>query len=442
MKYLFMDEKGPQNTFKVNIPFKLDTKLKYASDDMHSYVANIIQIDEKDYKSVEKEYKKMVDDYLSSRIQLKNSLEKKGKELKGMDILKKKFDFGIASMKEKEIQFYENLFSCLLNYNVENLLFMISKPSIIISARLSNLFYFVNENRIASAFILKYILSKYFEIEANEEVCNSLLNKKISIEEVLQLIKLDMEHIILINENNKRMLSQIEQYSLVVQLIDCIMIKKFSIEEPIMGLEFDWSKVFWAIDLWLLEQQYLESNLKYTIFLDEGIPKEDISKIKNIEIVSDCNSREYIGLQITDMIVVLIGKLTSKLSKSSMYDFENPDKRVLLNQGYFDMNIKQYELIKIMYRYLLDRDTNYHFNTDYYFDESVRLQSYLKYIYSYDTFEEYRSIEPQSHAENHFSCFIEIANNKFKELVKNEELINSKFGDLKTAVQQGLIRAL
>ena len=227
MKYLFMDEKGPQNTFKVNIPFKLDTKLKYASDDMHSYVANIIQIDEKDYKSVEKEYKKMVDDYLSSRIQLKNSLEKKGKELKGMDILKKKFDFGIASMKEKEIQFYENLFSCLLNYNVENLLFMISKPSIIISARLSNLFYFVNENRIASAFILKYILSKYFEIEANEEVCNSLLNKKISIEEVLQLIKLDMEHIILINENNKRMLSQIEQYSLVVQLIDCIMIKNF-----------------------------------------------------------------------------------------------------------------------------------------------------------------------------------------------------------------------
>ena len=204
---------------------------------------------------------------------------------------------------------------------------------------------------------------------------------------MLQLIKLDMEHIILINENNKRMLSQIEQYSLVVQLIDCIMIKKFSIEEPIMDLEFDWSKVFWAIDLWLLEQQYLESNLKYTIFLDEGIPKEDISKIKNIEIVSDCNSREYIGLQITDMIVVLIGKLTSKLSKSSMYDFENPDKRVLLNQGYFDMNIKQYELIKIMYRYLLDRDTNYHFNTDYYFDESVRLQSYLKYIYSYDTFE-------------------------------------------------------
>ena len=77
MQYLFMDEKGPQNTFKVNTPFKLNKKLKYASDDMHSYVVNIIQIDEKYYESIEVKYRKIIDDYLSSRPQLKVSLWKR-----------------------------------------------------------------------------------------------------------------------------------------------------------------------------------------------------------------------------------------------------------------------------------------------------------------------------------------------------------------------------
>lgn len=49
MKFLFMDEKGPQNSFRISHPFNKTNKILYANDNMHSYVANIIQIDESDY---------------------------------------------------------------------------------------------------------------------------------------------------------------------------------------------------------------------------------------------------------------------------------------------------------------------------------------------------------------------------------------------------------
>ena len=51
-----MDEKGPQNSFKISSPFNKTDKLSYATDNMHSYVANVIQIDEFDYILIEQSF--------------------------------------------------------------------------------------------------------------------------------------------------------------------------------------------------------------------------------------------------------------------------------------------------------------------------------------------------------------------------------------------------
>ena len=55
-----MDEKGPQNSFKITKPFDKVNKLAYADDDMHSYVANVIQIEKTVYGSIETEYCQIV----------------------------------------------------------------------------------------------------------------------------------------------------------------------------------------------------------------------------------------------------------------------------------------------------------------------------------------------------------------------------------------------
>ena len=180
MDYLFMDEKGPQNTFKIQKPFDKINKLSYANDNMHSYVANVISINESDYMQIEQSYKNIVDDFLSYRPQLKEALKTKKKELKGLDVLKSNFEYGIASMKKNELKFYTNLIDLLLQYNVENLFFVISKMSIITSSRLVNFFYFIDSNTLFSPFLVKYAITKYCEIEASEEVIKALLDKKIS----------------------------------------------------------------------------------------------------------------------------------------------------------------------------------------------------------------------------------------------------------------------
>ena len=78
---------------------------------------------------------------MSTRKQLKKSLKNKNKELKGSHLLKENFNYGICSMKKNEILFYRNLLELLIAYNVDNLIFTISKPSIIVSSRLINFLY-------------------------------------------------------------------------------------------------------------------------------------------------------------------------------------------------------------------------------------------------------------------------------------------------------------
>lgn len=273
MKFLFMDEKGPQNSFKITNPFNKREKLSYGTDIMHSYVANVIQINEEDYKSIENEYTKIVEEYLNSRTQLRDSLQNKGRELKGADLLKNNFDYGIASMSERELDFYINLLDLLLEYDVDNLLFMISKMSIITSSRLQNYFYYVDSNTRMSPFLLKYVITKYSEIEASEEVIKAFLDKNVSTYYLLKLIRQDMKSIVQNNKNNTRMFKQINSYREIIEMINQTLNDSAKLEEPELSLSFDWEKVKWAFDLWITERKFKNIKDDIILFLDEGIPK-------------------------------------------------------------------------------------------------------------------------------------------------------------------------
>lgn len=443
MKYLFMDEKGPQNSFKITKPFDRVNKLSYANDNMHSYVANVIQIEESDYESIKQKYEQIVQEYLLTRKQLKDSLGKSGKELKGLDLLKTNFTYGIATMKNNEVKFYLSLFEMLNQYNVDNLLFMISKMSVITSARLINFYYFLDENTVFSPFLVKYVLTKYAEIEASEMVIEALLNKEVYVRQLLEVVKNDLDNIIDLNRDNKRMKAQLEAYAEVKYIIDKVICNpKIKIEEPKLETEFDWSKVLWAFDLWITEQNFLTPNINRILFLDEGIPSSIFENLQFSKVKESCNSKDYIGLQITDMIVVLVGKLISQMTNITRYNFNEPKKRVILNEDYFELDENQYELILKMHRFLLGRKTKYHFINDSYFDESVLLQTYLEYIVSFQNYEKYKSVKLTEHAERHFQRFVSVSNEKYLEGCCNERCAKELFGSLKKGVECGSVRPL
>ena len=126
--------------------------------------------------------------------------------------------------------------------------------SIITSSRLVNFFYFINSNTLFSPFLVKYVIKKYCEVEASEEVIKALLDKKISTIEILRLIRNDMNNIIMKNKNNKRVSFQIQCYREIIKLIDMTLNCKTELIEPQLSLSFDWNKVRWAFDLWLTEK--------------------------------------------------------------------------------------------------------------------------------------------------------------------------------------------
>lgn len=442
MKFLFMDEKGPQNSFKISNPFNKTNKISYANDNMHSYVANVIQIDESDYIQIEREYKKITEEYLSNRPQLKASLKKRGKELKGLDILKSNFEYGIASMKKNEIKFYTNLLDLLLKYNVDNLLFLISKMSIITSSRLIEFLYFLDANTDFSPFIAKYVVTKYAEVEASEEVIKAFLDKSLPTKDILELIRNDMLVISEKNSNNARMSRQINIYKEFIKAIDMVLNYKLKLFEPDLSLFFDWNKVKWAFDLWMTEQRFNKTTNQWQLFLDEGIPQDIFSCLDFDKIEANCNSKDYIGLQITDMIVVLIGKLISQLSSITRYDFEKPDQYILVNRNYFNLSDEQFNLIKKIYHFILTRESNYHYINDSYFDDSVLLQTYIEYIASYENFENYKKVNEIQHSKLQMQYFINISEMKFEEGMKNEILAKQLYGTIKSAVEDGIFRPL
>lgn len=442
MKFLFMDEKGPQNSFKITNPFNKREKLSYGTDIMHSYVANVIQINEEDYKSIENEYTKIVEEYLNSRTQLRDSLQNKGRELKGADLLKNNFDYGIASMSERELDFYINLLDLLLKYDVDNLLFMISKMSIITSSRLQNYFYYVDSNTRMSPFLLKYVITKYAEIEASEEVIKAFLDKNVSTYNLLKLIRQDMKIIVQNNKNNKRMLKQIESYIHIIEMINHTLNDSAKLEEPELSLSFDWEKVKWAFDLWITERKFKNIKDDIVLFLDEGIPKNIFGELNFYKINDNCNSKVHIGLQLTDMIVVICGKLISKLNEDVMYDFENPKKRVLVDKNYFELNEKQFNLVKKLYEFIINRKSKYHFMNDSYFDESVLLQTYLEYIAYYETYVNYINSKKVNHSEQHFREMINLLETKYSEAIEFEGYTKSFYGSIKKAIELRLLRPL
>lgn len=438
-----MDEKGPQNSFRITKSFDKVNKLAYADDDMHSYVANVIQIEKTVYGSIEKEYCQIVETYLSTRKQLQQSLKNKSRELKGLDLIRTNFDYGIASMKGNEVQFYISLFKMLNQYDVDNLIFMIGKMSIITSSRLTNFFYFLDEETEFSSFIAKYVLTKYAEVEASKKVIEALLNKAWPTRPLLKLIKEDLNRIINNNQGNIRMSQQLAIYQQLITAMDRVINNhKIKLLEPELKLSFDWNKVKWAFDLWMTEQGFPDENIEYTLFLDEGIPSNIFTELNINKIEEDCDSRDYVGLQITDMIVVLIGKLVSQMTANTRYDFNKPDQRVLLNKEYFDLNEQQYNLISELNRFLLDKETNYHFVNDAYFDESLLLQVYIGYITSFDNFEQYNSVKSKDHVDCYFKNFVKQSEEKYSEGMKNESLTKCMFGSLKEGIEDGTVRPL
>ena len=436
MYNLYIDEKGPQNTFKKSAEFSMQEKISLGSDKMHSFVANALLLPKNNLKVIEKSFIELEQDYLSKRPQL--NIE----ELKGHRVLNKtNFKFGIASLNEREISFYNTFFSILEENDASNLFFSINKIAIIVNGRIGAWVLELNSKKfIPDPAILLYSLIKYIDLEAPENLIDKLLDRSISTKNLLNAIREDLQDIVDKNKHNSRMATQIRSYKELITII-----KKYNHIEnkPTNTQNFDWSKFTYALDLWISEIEYYGENKKehINIFLDEGIKKEYLEVLKFNNVKENVSSKESVGLRMTDHLVVLLGNYMSKLKADSFYNHEKPEKVKRISNGWFELNDAQFQLIKRVCNFFLENDNRYSFINDTYFDESVHTQSYLKYINSYKSYESYLS-NKSKHLERQFETYYEISQLKWNESNKNAATINHLYGSYKEAINSGNMRPL
>lgn len=436
MYNLYMDEKGPQETFKISEPFDKKEKIAYGSDQMHVYAANVIGISKNIISIIEEKYTSIENNFLALRHNLK------GKELKGQSILKNNFAYGVASLKDNEITFYRDLFEVLIDNDVYNLFFSISKMSTVIDTRLGNwMLELESRSFIDSVVLLKYSLTKYAEIEASEIVIQKLLDPSVETKELLNEIRKDLTYIIESNKGNKRMETQINEYKKMTKVIKKFNYINNSKSNPI---KFDWNKVVFALDLWLTEHK-VQSLFDFTdtnLFLDQGIPKTPFEELNLKDIKKDCISRNNVGIRISDVLVALIGNYISKLRIDVLYDFDKPAKIKLLPEKWFDFSESQFELIKLIYLYFLGSNNTYDFVTDTYFDDTVVIESFLQYVSSYSSYSNYRNVSLKIHSTNFLKTFHNNSVYRWKTGVDNERTIKSMYGNYRKGIETGDIRPL
>ena len=140
MGKLFIDEKGPQENFRISSPFNMEEKLAYGTDIMPGYVANAWYIGDKLDQFTE-EFVELEKSYLKT-------LQNSNIELKGSIILKKRFKNGVTSLRSKDVEFYTELFKLLIKYKSMNLLFSVNKMSVIFDSRLLEWIYILEEKRM------------------------------------------------------------------------------------------------------------------------------------------------------------------------------------------------------------------------------------------------------------------------------------------------------
>ncbi|QFG72650.1 hypothetical protein [Limosilactobacillus frumenti] len=438
---IYMDEKGPQETFK-DSNFQWDDKLNYGSDKMHDYVGVALCFNNKYVNKISREFEDIEKTYKETpKVEV-------GGELKGSKILKGNFKYGIASMYNESLEYYLSVLDLLMKYNVKPFLFQENKMSVVTSAKFRNWILDVAEKEdFPKAYFLKYSLTKYLEIESNQSVLDCVLDSSLSVQDSLSVLEESL--IKFVNNpinNNPRMEAQRENYKQLIRIIKRYKGLNSSIyRKP----TFDWNKIAFKYDLWLINTGL--KNGRASLHLDEGIPKEPFRNLEFSSIESGGNSAEEPLLRICDVMAVICGKLIQSLSENALYDPSEPAKRKTIDEEFFNLTIPNYKLnSKItseskyklacdLYKYLF-HNVHYGVSIDVYFDNFILFKTFLAQIHSYSSFKEYKFAYKNSLIpEATLNRFISNAQYCTEQYFANESETIRCYSSLREAIDKGMV---
>lgn len=434
MYNLYIDEKGTQETFKMK---EENSHINYGSDKMELYVGAAVLIHKEKERNLEKNFIEIEKKY-KEKTQRNQNIELKTKDY----INRSKFKYGFASLNKKHIDLVNNIFSLLSKNDVLLASFGIHKLSTVFNYRFLDYLYKMTEKRIGNAHLFYYSMVKYLQNDASPEILKLFFNSEIDNKTIMYEIKKDLKTIIDEFKHVKRMKLQIANYKDLYKIIGKMnQISYENVSYPRQGYKFQWNKVYQNLDLWFEELELFKNiqRNQIDIFLDNGIPKEPFIKLGGNSIKAGIDSKDSVGVRISDFFAVIIGNYVTLLSNNVKNEDKNISKH--LDKEWFEFNEEQFNAVLSLNTYI-NTQYIYSVNIDTYFDNMLLFVVYIRYISDFKSYEEFNKNKNVNHGQKVFDNYAFFAENKYKEAVLNENMTIQIYGTLKQASKMGIKRDL
>ncbi|MBU5317273.1 hypothetical protein KQI30_13535 [Clostridium bornimense] len=325
------------------------------------------------------------------------------KELKGTRINKKNFKYGIQTFNKNALEFYNEFFNFLKDKNIIFHISMFSKTEFLITSAFKNLCISPGIRINNEAFI--YSLIKFLFVYRDVNFLKKFFygDNEFKSLDIINYLK-DLLRKVISNSNGiPRKMKEREALIQLLYILD---------NSKIYGIQneyfWDHSKVFKGFNSLLEEMHVNENNI--SLLVDKGSDIYDSSKSYNYKLVNELDSRDSVGIRISDILSNFIGRIVLQLDEdlreeeiknlNTLNTFDYKTKKIL-NPKWFEINQNKFILYKNISCFFKSKCKYFSsIYTGVYFDYTTLFLYLINYIGdTYSTYTEFKTIDSNKHSE-------------------------------------------
>ncbi|EKQ52399.1 MULTISPECIES: hypothetical protein [unclassified Clostridium] len=334
-------------------------------------------------------------------------------ELKGTNFKKKNFTYGVKTFNEETMSFYSKFFKALYDNKTYYHITMISKTEILIEQSFKGI---TNPFVKAEAFYYSLIKFLYnyrcipFMLEFFEE-------DTVSKNDLIDKIK---DILIGVIDKTNDIPRKVHETGTLKQLL--FILDKFSVQfDTKLKYPWDYTLVYEGFNNYLKEMNIYQSDCH--LYMDKESKVHEYGLNYSYGIIEEVDSKQKIGVRISDILSNFIERISyaiqvdmKEIEIQNVHSIRTEDfeRKNLLSREWFDINEYQFQLYKLIAKYFaLYGDIYWSSYTGIYSDDTVKFFSLFHYIDIYETYEEFRKIDPFMHTEKYNACVCERLNESF-----------------------------
>ncbi|MEJ7323613.1 hypothetical protein WL283_09770 [Staphylococcus epidermidis] len=338
-----------------------------------------------------------LDHYIDSYIEIEKNYKDRLKlaneqELKGTTFKKKWFQYGIKSMNDEQIEFYEN-FLKILDKDVLISVSIINKFELVFNKVFDNsLRALANHDEIKK---INYVFSKFIYMNKTERLLNLMFDTKANQSAIRSELKNIANNVI---KRNKSIPHKFTETPIAYELLEFIKIDEKIYNSRAYDMNYGWA--FAGLHLLLKELRIPENTCNLYIDGEEGF--EDTTQMlqKDFYNVQGVNSKESTGTRLTDMFIRIISAIIHSLEDQLInIGKSNKEEKHDLSKKWFEISEKQFNLY-ITIANIFNQRANIEWVThlSVFTDAAYIFFRLLDYVSYFKSFTDFKKINSDKHA--------------------------------------------